>query len=160
MLGDLAPPDFALLASVLARILLALVLTLPIAREREHHDVSAGLRTFPIVAIGACGLVILARAVLGPHSDQQTHVLQGLVTGVGFIGGGAIVKAGDRVHGTATAACIWSTAIIGASVGFGESEIAVVLAVVTFITLRIVSRIDERHSVPAASSEVPVGESK
>src|SRR5215831_906404 len=60
MLGDLALPDFALLASVFARILLALVLTLPIAREREHHDVSAGLRTFPIVAIGACGLVILA----------------------------------------------------------------------------------------------------
>jgi putative Mg2+ transporter-C (MgtC) family protein len=145
---DFATPDLALLTSVLARIALALVLTLPIARERERHDVSAGLRTFPIVAVGACALVILARAVLGPHSDQQTHVLQGLVTGVGFIGGGAIVKAGDRVHGTATAACIWSTAIMGAAVGFGQSEIAIVLAVVAFATLRVVSWLETRHMLP------------
>ena len=151
MLTDLVAPDLSFLATIFARMVLALLLTLPIAREREHHDVSAGLRTFPIVAIGACGLVLLARAVLGPHSDQQTHVLQGLVTGVGFIGGGAIVKAGDRVHGTATAACIWSTAIIGASVGFGQSEIAVVLAIVTFVTLRAVSRLDERRVLPQPS---------
>jgi putative Mg2+ transporter-C (MgtC) family protein len=135
-------------------MLLALALALPIAREREAHDVSAGLRTFPIVAIGSCGLILLARAVLGPTSDQQTHVLQGLVTGVGFIGGGAIIKANDRVHGTATAASIWATAIIGASVGFGQSEIAIVLAAVVFVTLNFVGRVEARHAA-ARAGETP-----
>jgi putative Mg2+ transporter-C (MgtC) family protein len=126
------------------RIGLALLLTLPIAREREAHDMSAGLRTFPIVAIGACALILLSRAVLGPGSDTQTHVLQGLVTGVGFIGGGAIIKANDRVHGTATAASIWATAVVGAAVGFGQSEIAIVLAAVNFLTLRAVGLLEAR----------------
>src|SRR5262245_50994919 len=138
---------------------LAFVLTLPIAREREAHDVSAGLRTFPIVAVGACALILLSRAVLGPKSDSQTHVLQGLVTGVGFIGGGAIVKANDRVHGTATAASIWATAVIGASVGFGQSEIALVLAFTTFVTLRAVCRFEERRNAARPSAAAPVGES-
>lgn len=137
--------DTSLLLDAVLRIGLALLFTLPIAREREAHDVSAGLRTFPIVAVGACALILLSRAVLGPKSDNVTHVLQGLVTGVGFIGGGAIVKANDRVHGTATAASIWATAVIGAAVGFGQSEIALVLAVTTFITLRAVSRLEERR---------------
>jgi putative Mg2+ transporter-C (MgtC) family protein len=88
--------DFRAMGEDLFRMVIAVLLTLPIAREREKHDMSAGLRTFPIVAVGACGLILLARIVLGPTSDQQTHVLQGLVTGVGFIGGGAIIKANDR----------------------------------------------------------------
>jgi putative Mg2+ transporter-C (MgtC) family protein len=139
--------DYSLLLDATLRLGLAFLLALPIARERETHDVSAGLRTFPIVAVGACALILLSRAVLGPKSDSQTHVLQGLVTGVGFIGGGAIIKANDRVHGTATAACIWATAVIGASVGFGQSEIALVLAFTTFVTLRVVCRIEERNKL-------------
>jgi len=154
--------DVPFLLHATGRMLLALALALPIARERETHDVSAGLRTFPIVAIGSCGLILLARAVLGPASDQQTHVLQGLVTGVGFIGGGAIIKANDRVHGTATAACIWATAIIGASVGFGQSEIAIVLAVVVFVTLNLVGRLEARNAPvraePVSRVELPTHE--
>jgi putative Mg2+ transporter-C (MgtC) family protein len=150
--------DIRFMADTLARMLIAVALTLPIAREREMHDVSAGLRTFPIVAVGACGLIILARSVLGAQSDTQTHVLQGLVTGIGFIGGGAIVKSNDRVHGTATAASVWSTAIIGAAVGYGQTEIAIVLAVVTFLTLRGVGVIEARQAPPpttAATAAVP-----
>jgi putative Mg2+ transporter-C (MgtC) family protein len=152
--------DLRILIELTVRMLLALALTLPIAQEREYHDMSAGLRTFPIVAVGACGLVMLARTVLGPASDQQTHVLQGLVTGVGFIGGGAILKANDRVHGTATAASIWATAIIGAAVGYGQSEIAIVLALLTFLTLRSVEFLEDRRIIPrpadpVAKAEVP-----
>lgn len=145
--------DVALLANVFVRLVLALALTLPVALERERHAMSAGLRTFPIVAVGACALIILARAVLGPKSDQQTHVLQGLVTGVGFIGGGAIVKASDRVHGTATAASIWATAIIGAAVGFAQTEIAVVLAFVTYAALYMVGRFEASHHSTAGDAE-------
>jgi putative Mg2+ transporter-C (MgtC) family protein len=144
--------DFRVMGEALFRMVIAVLLTLPIAREREKHDMSAGLRTFPIVAVGACGLILLARVVLGPASDQQTHVLQGLVTGVGFIGGGAIIKANDRVHGTATAASIWATAIIGAAVGFGQSEIAIILALVTYVTLNAVGRIEAKHAAAAAAA--------
>jgi len=147
--------DFPFFVNVLVRLALALALTLPVALERERHAMSAGLRTFPIVAVGACALIILARIVLGPKSDQQTHVLQGLVTGVGFIGGGAIVKANDRVHGTATAASIWATAIIGAAVGFGQTEIAIVLAFVTFAALYMVGRFEERAVLPTTPEDCP-----
>jgi putative Mg2+ transporter-C (MgtC) family protein len=148
----------SLLLDSFFRMSLAFVLALPIAREREVHDMSAGLRTFPIVAVGACALILLSRAVLGPSPDAQTHVIQGLVTGVGFIGGGAIIKANDRVHGTATAASIWATAIIGAAVAFGQSEIAIVLAVITFVTLRVVGWLEARKVLApstASSSASP-----
>jgi putative Mg2+ transporter-C (MgtC) family protein len=92
--------------------------------------------------------------VLGPASDQQTHVLQGLVTGVGFIGGGAILKANDRVHGTATAASIWATAIIGAAVGYRQSEIAIVLALLTFLTLRSVEFLEDRRIIPRPAEPI------
>jgi putative Mg2+ transporter-C (MgtC) family protein len=140
--------DFGLLLAATLRMALALALTLPIARERELHDMSAGLRTFPIVALGACGLVLLASSEFPPGSVAVMYVIQGLVTGVGFIGGGAILKANDRVRGTATAASIWSTAAIGACVGLGHAEIAVVLALFTYFTLWAVSRMEAKHMIP------------
>src|SRR5689334_12141232 len=140
--------NLSLMLAAVVRMALALALTFPIARERELHDMSAGLRTFPIVALGACALVLLATAEFPPGSVPVMYVIQGLVTGVGFIGGGAILKANERVRGTATAASIWSTAAIGACVGLGFAEIAVVLAVFTFLTLNIVSRMEAKHMIP------------
>jgi putative Mg2+ transporter-C (MgtC) family protein len=140
--------DFTLLVAATLRMALALALTLPIARERELHDMSAGLRTFPIVALGSCGLVLLASSEFPPGSIPVMYVIQGLVTGVGFIGGGAILKANDRVRGTATAASIWSTAAIGACVGLGHAEIAIVLAAFTYFTLWIVNRMEAKHMIP------------
>lgn len=140
--------DYTLLLAATLRMALALALTLPIARERELHDMSAGLRTFPIVALGSCGLVLLASSEFPPGSIPVMYVIQGLVTGVGFIGGGAILKANDRVRGTATAASIWSTAAIGACVGLGHAEIALVLAAFTYFTLWIVNRMEAKHMIP------------
>ena len=140
--------NFSLMLAAFVRMALALALTFPIARERELHDMSAGLRTFPIVALGACGLVLLATVEFPAGSAPVMYVIQGLVTGVGFIGGGAIIKANDRVRGTATAASIWATAAIGASVGLGFAEIAVVLALFTYLTLNVVSRMEARHMIP------------
>jgi putative Mg2+ transporter-C (MgtC) family protein len=140
--------DFTLFLAASLRMALALALTLPIARERELHDMSAGLRTFPIVALGACALVLLASSEFPPGSIPVMYVIQGLVTGVGFIGGGAILKANDRVRGTATAASIWSTAAIGACVGLGHAEIAVVLALFTYFTLWIVSTMEAKRMIP------------
>ena len=67
------------------------------------------------------------------------------MTAVGFIGGGAIVKDQERVRGTATAAAIWAASAIGASAGFGQLELAVLVALITFATLRVLRRF-ERHA--------------
>lgn len=101
-------------------------------REREAH--SAGLRTFPIVGMASCGYLL----ALGSQPDvaAQSRVLQGLITGIGFVGGGAILKEGASVKGTATAASIWNAGVIGASVALGHYEIALLLALLNLFTLR------------------------
>ena len=117
----------------------AYVLALPIGWNREREERSAGLRTFPLVSIAACGFVMIAIEVLGADSEGQARILEGLMTGIGFIGGGAILKQGDRAHGTATAASLWATGAVGAAVGYGQLDIAVILSVVIFVTLAVLS---------------------
>ena len=113
---------------------LAYLLTVGIGWESEQESRSAGVRTFPIVGMASCGYLLL----LNPHPDPaaQSRLLQGLITGIGFIGGGAILKDGNMVTGTATAASIWNAGIIGAAVAMDHYGIAVTLAVLNLITLR------------------------
>ena len=87
------------------------------------------------MAVASCGYVLLAKSVLGGGGDSQARIIQGLITGIGFIGGGAILKEGTTVHGTATAASIWNTGAIGAAAAYGRYEIAVVLSLMNFLTL-------------------------
>lgn len=117
----------------------AYVLALPVGWNREREERSAGLRTFPLVAIASCGFVMVALEVLGPGSEQHSRILEGLMTGIGFIGGGAILKQGDRAKGTATAASLWATGAMGAAVGYGQLDIAVIVSLVTFLTLTLLS---------------------
>jgi putative Mg2+ transporter-C (MgtC) family protein len=148
--------DVALFVGVIIKVAVAWALSFPLAVERARDDRSAGLRTFPVVGVASCGYVILAGQVLGFASPQQTNILQGLVTGIGFIGGGAIVKDMNRVRGTATAAAIWATGIIGAAVGYGRFEIACVVCIFTALPLYSLSRyeatrdLQETDVVPAA----------
>jgi putative Mg2+ transporter-C (MgtC) family protein len=121
--------------SHLVALAVAYVLALPIGWNREREERSAGLRTFPLVAMAACGFVMIAIEVLGAGSEQHSRILEGLMTGIGFIGGGAILKQGDRAKGTATAASLWATGAIGAAVGYGQLDIAVILSLVTVLTL-------------------------
>ena len=76
--------------------------------------------------------------MLGPQPDgaAQSRVLQGLITGIGFVGGGAILKEGATVRGTATAASVWNAGVIGASVAMGRYEIAIILSLLNLFTLR------------------------
>jgi putative Mg2+ transporter-C (MgtC) family protein len=130
-------PDEAM--SHLVMLVVAYVLALPIGWNREKEERSAGVRTFPLVAMAACGFVMIAVEVLGPTSEQHSRILEGLMTGIGFIGGGAILKQGDRATGTATAASLWATGAIGAAVGYGQLDIAVILSLVTFLTLALMA---------------------
>lgn len=128
--------DWGLVASRLASVAAAYALALPVAWDREKETRSAGLRTFPLVAVASCGFILLAAGVMGDSKDAQARVVQGVITGIGFIGGGAILKEGASVRGTATAASIWNTGAIGAAVAFGRYEIALILSLINFLTLR------------------------
>lgn len=123
----------------LVMLLVAYALALPIGWNREKEERSAGLRTFPLVAMAACGFVMVAIEVIGGDSEQQSRIMEGLMTGIGFIGGGAILKQGDRAKGTATAASLWATGAVGAAVGYGQLDIAVILSLVTVLTLIVMT---------------------
>jgi putative Mg2+ transporter-C (MgtC) family protein len=113
---------------------IAYLLTAVIGWDREQEAHSAGLRTFPLVGMASCGYLLILGAQ--PDIAAQSRVLQGLITGIGFVGGGAILKEGATVRGTATAASIWNAGVIGAAVAMNHWGIAVALAVLNLFTLR------------------------
>lgn len=128
-------PDYDWIGAAhnLGRIGFAYILALPTGWDRERESPAVGIRTFPIVAMSSCAVLL----IVGDHVDPQSRVLQGLLTGIGFVGGGAIVKDGATVHGTATAASIWTTGALGAAVALGRYEIAIALSVLNLLTLRL-----------------------
>jgi putative Mg2+ transporter-C (MgtC) family protein len=123
----------------------AFLLTLPVGWEREQSTRIMGLRTFPLVAVASCAYVLIAIAVVGPGEDAQARIIQGLMTGIGFIGGGAILKEEASVRGTATAASVWMVGALGAAVGYGRWEIAILISLVTFLILRFLTPIVGRE---------------
>jgi putative Mg2+ transporter-C (MgtC) family protein len=129
--------DWSLVLLNLTHLGVAYVLALPIALDREKESRSAGLRTFPLVAVAACGYTLVGMSVLS-STEAESRVLQGLITGIGFIGGGAILKQKNSVTGTATAASIWNMGLIGIAVAFGRYEIAILMSAINAITLRFV----------------------
>ena len=141
--------DWQQVISHLTHIILAYGLALPIALDREISDRSAGLRTFPIVAMAACGFMLTGIYVLD-STDAEARVMYGLMTGIGFIGGGAILRDKGKVEGTANAASIWNTGAIGMSVAFRRYEIALVLSLVNFATLFLFSRLKKNLNEDAS----------
>lgn len=123
-------------------LVFAFILALPIGWDREKNERTAGLRTFPLVAVAACGYMLVGMDVLS-STDAEARVMEGIITGIGFIGGGAILKNAVKgqgfVSGTATAASLWLTGAIGISVATGRLEIALVLSALTFFTLRLLT---------------------
>ena len=115
---------------------IAYILALPVAFDREKVSQSAGLRTFPMVAIAACGYTLVGMGMLD-STDAEARVIQGVITGIGFIGGGAILKNRGSVSGMATAASIWTTGLIGIAVATDRIEIAAILSAITFATMHV-----------------------
>ena len=138
-------------------LLVAYVLVLPVGWNQEREERSAGLRTFPLVAVASCGFVLVAISVLGARSTGQARILEGLITGIGFIGGGAILKGGNQVRGTATAASLWTTGVVGGAVGYGLYDIAIILALVNFLTLRVLGPLKHEAPRPPSSADKPHG---
>lgn len=109
---------------ILLRLSLAAVIGGLIGLDREINGQAIGLRTLAIVSMGGCTAVLLLinPNAAGPPPDALSRVLQGLLTGVGFLGAGVILRSPDdgRVHGLATAATIWLTSLLGVACGLGN----------------------------------------
>lgn len=137
--------NWQLITNNLIHLGIAYLLALPMAFDRGQSSHGAGLRTFPLVAVAACGYTLVGISVL-ESTDAEARVLQGIITGIGFIGGGAILKNKNMVRGTATAASLWNTGLIGMAVAFGRYEIALLMSLINFFTLRYVKRLGEKDT--------------
>jgi putative Mg2+ transporter-C (MgtC) family protein len=125
--------DFDLIVFNLIQLGITFLLSLPIALNRELNNDGAGLRTFPLVSISSCAFMLVGIDVYTGSADAEARVMYGIITGMGFIGGGAIFKNQEGAQGTATAAGLWITAAIGISVAYSRYEIALILSVVGFL---------------------------
>lgn len=154
--------DWAGVFADLGLALAAFAFAFPIGYERYRSNRPAGLRTFPIVALASCAFVLIGQRSFPGDAQAQARIVQGLMTGIGFIGGGAILKgSGEDGHvvGIATAASIWNVGAIGAAIGFHRFEIAITLSIVNYLILRwlhpAVEEVDIKRRGQEAEEEEP-----
>ena len=126
------------LAIVLIRTITAVLLGGIVGVQREKVGKPAGLRTHMMVSLGTA-VVVLACSGVGMDMDGLSRVIQGIVTGIGFVGAGTILKLTDQkeIQGLTTATGLWMTAAIGVAVGLGALGIAVIATVLTVIVLSL-----------------------
>lgn len=139
---------------VLLRMVVAVLLGGLVGMQREHAGKPAGVRTHMLVSL-ATALVVLACAGMGMQFDAQSRVIQGIVTGIGFIGAGSILKLSEErdIQGLTTAAGLWLTAAIGIACGVGTIGIALITAVVTVGVLALAGVIETRAADREAQKE-------
>lgn len=117
----------------------AYILALPIGWHREVEERSAGLRTFPLVAVASCGFVKATEGLTADNPEALARIIEGVITGMGFIGGGAILRLSSSVKGTATAASLWATGAIGIACALNAFDVAIIIMVFALITLALFS---------------------
>jgi len=133
---------------MIGRLCLAALLGGLVGLEREFHHQPAGLRTHMIVSLGACLIMLVSihmTDVSGGKSDPGRIAAQ-VVAGVGFLGAGAIMRSGLSVRGLTTAACLWTVAAIGLSVGCGFWRAALVTTFLTLVATVVFQKFERRFS--------------
>jgi putative Mg2+ transporter-C (MgtC) family protein len=131
---------------VLARTVAALILGGAIGLERSYHGRAAGLRTYALVCFGSALLVAGAQyeVLSNAHGGGEvTRVIQGIVTGIGFLGAGVIVKEGFTVRGLTTSASIWVASAIGVVIGEGSYLTGAAASGVTLVALAVLRRLED-----------------
>lgn len=133
------------LAKIIIRLIASFILGGIIGFEREMFGKPAGLRTHILVSLGTT-VFVLGCIGAGMGFDAQSRVIQGIVTGIGFIGAGSILKleTQNNIKGLTTAAGIWMTSAIGVVVGLGELGLAIIATILTVIVLAVISTIEFR----------------
>ena len=122
----------ALIDADLIKLLVSILLGSVVGLEREFNDKPAGLKTNVLICLGSTLFTILSTYSFASSTLQDFHIAAQIVTGIGFLGAGAIMREGERVTGLTTAALIWVVAAIGMSVGMGHFRLA---AIATFGSL-------------------------
>ncbi len=128
-------------ADVTWRLLLAAGLGAAIGLEREYRQKPAGLRTNILIALGSALFTILS-GIMGHEAGTADRISAQIVTGIGFLGGGAILRSGNTVHGMTTAATIWVNAAIGMAAGAGHFALATITATLTLVVLVLLPPIE------------------
>jgi putative Mg2+ transporter-C (MgtC) family protein len=142
-------PDAAQVAHVVVRLMAAALLGAVIGMQREHAGKPAGLRTHMLVALGAA-LFVIAPLEFGMPPEDMSRIVQGLATGIGFLGAGAILKMEREreITGLTTAAGIWLTAAVGVAVGLGRWGSAALGVAMTWVILAVLGRYEDWRARP------------
>jgi putative Mg2+ transporter-C (MgtC) family protein len=146
-------PDARHFVRIVIRLLLAMLLGGIVGVQREQTGKPAGIRTHMLVALGAA-LFVIAPLESGMTSADLSRVIQGLATGIGFLGGGAILKLSKErdIRGLTTAAGIWITAAIGVAVGLGRLWVSILSLLLTWFILSVVDNIERRLALRLAAN--------
>ena len=129
-----------MVTSTFINLLIALLLGTCLGIERSYAGKTAGMRTYALVSMGACLFIILsglATPAGGVAGFDEMRTLAGIIMGIGFIGGGAILHNKDHTSGLTTAAGLWVAAGIGATVGYGYSNLAIFATIATLIVFTL-----------------------
>ncbi|MBA2238189.1 MAG: MgtC/SapB family protein [Lysobacter sp.] len=139
---EFALPDAGELTVIVVRLLTAALLGGLLGLEREKRGRAAGLKTHILVSMGSA-LFVLAPLQAGVDPAEVTRVMQGIVSGIGFLGAGAIIKLdkGERVEGLTTAAGIWMTSAIGMAAGMGLEIAALLTAVLALVVFAVIPKL-------------------
>ena len=120
-------------ADIVLRLGLAALAGIALGLNRDLHDKPTGVRTLGLVGL-ASALIVMA---VGHGEGDVSRVMQGIVTGIGFLGAGVIIRSekGKHVHNLTTAACVWLTACVGAACGVGEWRLLLIAAPIVLVIL-------------------------
>jgi putative Mg2+ transporter-C (MgtC) family protein len=136
--------DIALQIDLFVRLVLAAVLGAAIGIEREAREQPAGMRTHLLVSVGSAAFTVLSIYAFQAPGADPARVAAQIVTGIGFLGAGAILKDGIVIRGLTTAASLWATAAVGMAAGAGEYIIAAVSTLVILVSLWPINALAER----------------
>lgn len=132
---------------IFSRLLLAVILSGLIGFERQLHRGHAGLRTHILVSLGSCLIMLTSLYVFDIYIEKApldpTRIAAGVITGIGFLGAGTIIKEREGVRGLTTAASLWVAASIGLAVGIGFFSAAIFSTVLTLVALHFLRYVDE-----------------
>jgi len=147
--GGLKNPSLGVGLETLGRLVLALGLAAGVGAERESRDKPAGIRTVAIVGVGACLFALIGIHVAGVQAglgfedrDAMARIMQGIITGIGFLGAGTIIKDKFEVEGLTTAASLWAVAGVGVACGLGYTELALLATAVILVVLIALRGVD------------------
>jgi len=134
--------------STFIRLLTSFILGSIIGLERERKARAAGLRTHILVCMGSCLIMLISLYIYELYKDKApldpARIAAGVVTGIGFLGAGTIIRSREGIRGLTTAASIWVSSAIGLAVGCGFISAALIVTLLTFLTLSYLRKVERK----------------